>query len=139
MPESLIEANPENYLRAVMGARSAGLHPFSDVALGEYLRCLKLPGAATGICEDYRASAGIDLEHDREDLESGKQLACPLLVLWGENGVVGRCFAPLEEWQKVASDVTGCALPSGHYIPEEVPELLLEHAMRFLHQEMREP
>ena len=134
LPESLIEASPENYLRAVMGARSAGMQPFADEALEEYLRCLSLPGAATGICEDYRASAGIDLEHDREDLESGRRLTCPLLVLWGEDGVVGRCFAPLEEWRKVATDVTGCALPSGHYIPEEVPDLLLEHARPFLNQ-----
>ena len=131
LPETLIEASPENYMRAVMGSRSAGMQPFADEALSEYLRCLQLPGAATGICEDYRASAGIDLQHDREDLESDNQVACPLLVLWGEFGVVGRCFAPLEEWERVASDVSGCALPSGHYIPEEVPEVLLEHALEF--------
>ena len=132
LPETLIEADPENYMHAVMGVRSAGMQPFDDEALREYLRCLKLPGAATGICEDYRASAGIDLAHDRDDLEKVNQLACPLLVLWGEDGVVGRCFAPLEEWQNVGSDVSGCALPSGHYIPEEVPEILLEHTLRFL-------
>lgn len=132
LPETLIESNPENYLRAVMGKRSAGMQPFTEEAFGEYLRCLKLPGAAAGICEDYRASAGIDLEHEREDIENCNKLTCPVLVLWGERGVVGRCFAPLDEWEKVATDVTGGALPCGHYIPEEVPELLLDKALRFL-------
>ncbi|MGI9205058.1 MAG: alpha/beta fold hydrolase [Woeseiaceae bacterium] len=131
-PESLIDADPERYLRSIMGARFAGMQPFSDEAFGEYLRCLRLPGAATGICEDYRASAGIDLEHDREDIDAGNKLTCPLLVLWGDSATVGRCFFPLAEWEKVAIDVTGSALPSGHYIAEEVPELLLDYVLRFL-------
>lgn len=56
----------------------------------------------------------------------------PVLLLWGAEGTVGRCFDPLGEWQKVATDVRGQALPSGHYIAEEVPELLLEHVLPFL-------
>jgi haloacetate dehalogenase len=131
LPESLIEANPELYLRSVMGSRSAGLKPFTDQAFAEYLRCLQRPGSARGICEDYRASAGIDLEHDRADIAAGNHLALPLLVLWGAEGTVGRCFVPLEEWQQVAEDVRGEALPCGHYIAEEVPELLLEKVLGF--------
>lgn len=131
LPESLIEANPELYLRSVMGSRSAGLKPFTDQAFAEYLRCLQRPGSARGICEDYRASAGIDLEHDRADIAAGNHLALPLLVLWGAEGTVGRCFDPLEEWQQVAKDVRGEALPCGHYIAEEVPELLLEKVLVF--------
>lgn len=132
LPETLIEADPDNYLRSVMGERSGGMSPFSDEALAEYSRCLSLPGAAVGICEDYRASAGIDLLHDREDLQAGKKLDCPLHVLWGRDGVVGQCFDPIAEWRKLASQVTGSALACGHYIPEEAPELLLESATRFL-------
>jgi haloacetate dehalogenase len=132
LPETLIRADPELYLRNVMGTRSAGMSPFTDEAFAEYLRCLSLPGAATGMCEDYRASAGIDLEHDRADIAAGNQVKCPLLVLWGQDGIVGRCFSPLEEWQKVAVDVSGKALPSGHYIPEEVPGLLLDEVYGFL-------
>jgi haloacetate dehalogenase len=131
-PESLIEADPENYLRNVMGARSAGMSPFTQEAFAEYLRCLKLPGAATGICEDYRASAGIDLTHDKADIEIGKKVTCPLLVLWGQKGTVGRCFEPLVEWGKVADRVMGSSLPSGHYIPEEAPELLVEYVLDFM-------
>ncbi|MGY2442031.1 alpha/beta fold hydrolase [Pseudomonas sp. SDO52101_S400] len=132
LPETLIEANPEGYLRSVMGSRSAGLKPFTDAAFAEYLRCLSLPGSARGICEDYRASADIDLEHDRADLDAGHHLSLPLLVLWGAEGTVGRCFDPLREWQKVATDVRGKPLPAGHYLAEEVPELLLAEALSFL-------
>ncbi|WP_191488193.1 alpha/beta fold hydrolase [Pseudomonas sp. FEN] len=132
LPETLIEANPEQYLRSVMGSRSAGLKPFTDEAFSEYLRCLSLPGSARGICEDYRASAGIDLEHDRADIEAGHKLNLPLLVLWGAEGIVGRCFDPLREWQQVATDVCGKALPGGHYLAEEIPEQLLGEVLAFL-------
>ncbi|MDI2140421.1 MULTISPECIES: alpha/beta fold hydrolase [unclassified Pseudomonas] len=132
LPETLIEADPEGYLRSVMGSRSAGLKPFTDEAFAEYLRCLSLPGSARGICEDYRASADIDLEHDRADLKAGHHLSLPLLVLWGAEGTVGRCFDPLREWQQVATNVRGKSLPAGHYLAEEVPELLLTEALAFL-------
>ena len=132
MPERLIEADPAAYVREVMGKRSAGLAPFDPRALSEYQRCLALPGTAHGICEDYRAAAGIDLEHDRVDRSAGRKLTMPLLALWGEQGVVGRCFDPLAEWKLVADDVQGGALPCGHYIAEEAPELLLERVLPFL-------
>ncbi|WP_434563179.1 alpha/beta fold hydrolase [Pseudomonas sp. Z4-20] len=131
-PETLIETDPELYLRSVMGARSAGMAPFTDAAFAEYLRCLALPGAAQGVCEDYRASASIDLEHDKSDLQAGKKLSTPLLALWGADGAVGHCFDPLGEWRKVATDVRGKALPSGHYIAEQVPGLLVDEALEFL-------
>jgi haloacetate dehalogenase len=132
MPERLIEADPAAYLRDVMGGRSAGLSPFDPRAFAEYTRAMSLPGAAHGLCEDYRAAAGIDLEHDCADIAVGKRLALPLLVLWGEEGVVHRCFKPLVEWQQVADDVRGEPLPCGHYIPEEAPKALLEKALPFL-------
>ncbi|MBM7124484.1 alpha/beta fold hydrolase [Dyella flava] len=132
LPERLIEADPELYLRSVMGSRHAGMAPFTQEALAEYLRCLRLPGTARGICEDYRASAGIDLEHDRADRQSGRSLPMPLKVLWGEHGAVGRCFDPLQEWGQAARQLEGHALPCGHYIPEELPELLLKEALPFL-------
>jgi len=132
LPERLIEADPAAYVRDVMGKRSAGLAPFDPRALAEYQRCLALPGAAHGICEDYRAAATIDLEHDRVDRDAGSRLALPLMVLWGEQGVVGRCFDPIAEWQRVAAEVQGGALPCGHYIAEEAPEMLLERVLPFL-------
>jgi haloacetate dehalogenase len=132
MPERLIEADPVAYLRDVMGSRSAGLAPFDPRALAEYTRCISQPGAAHSMCEDYRAAAGIDLEHDRADRAAGRQLAMPLLALWGADGIVQRCFKPLQEWQRVAADVQGFALPCGHYMPEEAPAAVLERALPFL-------
>lgn len=131
LPERLIEADPAAYVRDVMGKRSAGLAPFDPRALAEYQRCLALPGAAHGLCEDYRAAATVDLAHDRADRAAGRKLGMPLLVLWGEQGVVGWCFDPLAEWRRVADDVAGQALPCGHYIAEEAPETLLQHVLPF--------
>ncbi|AZG12742.1 alpha/beta fold hydrolase [Cupriavidus pauculus] len=131
-PETLIEADPAQYLQQTMGSRSAGLSPFTDAAMAEYLRCLRQPGAAHGLCEDYRASAGIDLEHDRADIDAGRMVECEMLALWGANGVIGKCFQPLDEWRKVARRVRGHALPSGHYIAEEIPEQLLAEVLPFL-------
>ena len=132
LPERLIEADPSAYVREVMGRRSAGLAPFDPRALSEYERTLALPGTAHGICEDYRASAGIDLEHDRTDRDSGTRLAVPLLALWGREGTVHRCFQPLEEWRLIADDVLGGPLPCGHYIAEEIPSALLAEVLPFL-------
>ncbi len=132
LPEALIMADADLYLRSVMGSRSAGMQPFTEEAYADYLRCLQLDGTARGICEDYRASAGIDLQHDEADVNAGRKVKCPLLVLWGEQGTVGKCFAPLAEWEKVAENVQGEALPCGHYIAEEQPELLLEKVLPFL-------
>ena len=132
LPERLIQADPAAYVRDVMGRRSAGLAPFDPRALAEYQRALALPGAGHGLCEDYRASASIDLEHDRADLDAGNKLQMPLLVLWGEDGVVHRCFQPLQAWRDVASDVRGHPLPCGHYIAEEAPDALLAAVQPFL-------
>ena len=132
MPERLIECDPAAYLRDVMGKRSAGLAPFDPRAYAEYERCIALPGTAHGVCEDYRAAATIDLVHDRADREAGRKLALPLLALWGAEGVVHRCFDPLAEWRKVATDVRGEPLACGHYIAEEAPDALLAKAIPFL-------
>jgi haloacetate dehalogenase len=132
LPERLIEADPGAYVRDLMGARHAGLAAFDPRALAEYERCLSLRGAAHTLCEDYRAAASIDLDHDRADRAAGRKIHLPLLVLWGEHGVVQRCFKPLDEWRRVASNVSGNTLPCGHYIPEEAPEPLLAQVLAFL-------
>ncbi|MBG9387328.1 alpha/beta fold hydrolase [Caenimonas aquaedulcis] len=131
LPEALIESDPVRYLRSVMGKRHAGLGAFAPEALAEYERCIVLPGTAQGICADYRASAGIDLVHDRADLAAQRLLAQPLRVLWGEHGAVGRCFDVPALWRERAQQFTGRALPCGHYIAEEAPALLLDEALEF--------
>lgn len=131
LPERLIDADPAAYICDVMGRRHAGLAAFAPEALQEYLRCIAIPGTATSICEDYRASAGIDLEHDRADREKGHKVLAPLRVLWGAEGAVGRCFPVLDLWREAATDVSGKALGCGHYIAEEQPAKLLEEMREF--------
>lgn len=131
-PETLINSHPEDYLKHTIGGRSAGLAPFTDAAYAEYLRCIKDPATIHGICEDYRASASIDLEHDRADRDAGNKIGCEVLALWGAHGAVGKCFDPLAEWQQIAHRVSGKALDCGHYMPEEAPQALLAEVMPFL-------
>ena len=131
-PEILLSAHPEDYLRHTIGGRSAGLAPFTQEAYAEYLRCLRDPATIHGICEDYRASASIDLEHERHDLAVGNKIRCPMLALWGKQGVIEKCFEPLKEWSRLAEQLDGGALNCGHYIPEEAPQELLAKVLPFL-------
>jgi haloacetate dehalogenase len=133
LPEALIDSDPVRYVRSVMGGRHAGLAPFSPEALGEYERCALLPGTAAAICEDYRASASIDLDHDRADVAAGRRVDRPLRVLWGAHGAVGKCFDVLALWRERAADVSGHAVACGHYLPEEAPDEVVREARAFFH------
>lgn len=132
LPERLIAGDPDAYIDGVMGNRHAGLDVFEPEALTAYRRALAAPGTAHGICEDYRAANTIDLVHDQADRDANRRIQCPLHVLWGQHGVIERLFEPLALWRHCALEVTGQSLPCGHYLPEEVPEALLAHAMAFL-------
>lgn len=132
LPETLIAADPIFYLRSKVGNwGSAGLSLFDPRALAEYERCFT-PAAIHAMCEDYRASASIDLDHDREDRHADNRLQCPVRVLWGERGVVNKLFTPVVDWaERSHGPVTGGTMPSGHYIPEETPDLLIAQMQAF--------
>ena len=130
-PESMIAAAPETYLQKKIGWGHAGMSAFTPETYAAYLSYVSDPATMHAMCEDYRAAASIDLEHDRADREAGKKIACPVYVIWGEHGVVNRCFSPIADWQLVANDVTGRTLPCGHYIPEEAPEALVVEMREF--------
>ena len=142
LPELMIGGNARAYLHAKLGGwGSQGLGYIEPEALAEYERCFcdptpNTPGLPANIhsaCEDYRASAGIDLEHARDSRARGDKIACDTLVLWGERGVVNRLFKPLELWQaQCAGRVSGQAVPAGHFIPEELPELTAETLASFM-------
>ncbi len=134
LPETMIAGNPLPYLHHTLGGwGTGGLAHIEPQALADYERCFVLPGTIHAICEDYRASAGIDLEHDRESRARGEKIACDTLVLWGERGVVQRLFQPLELWQaQCAGRVSGHAMPAGHFIPEELPEATAVALAEFL-------
>ena len=133
-PETMIAAAPETYLKKKIGWGHAGLAPFTDETYAAYLSHVSDPATMHGMCEDYRAAAGIDLEHDRADRAAGRRIGCDVRVLWGEFGVVNRCFKPVDDWRAVTQDaytVTGRTVPCGHYIPEEVPQELMGEMQRF--------
>ena len=130
-PENMITASPCTYLERKIAYGRAGRTPFTDETYAAYLRYISDPATVHGMCEDYRAAATIDLQQDREDRASGRKVTSPVRVLWGQHGVVNQCFQPLDDWAAVATTVSGAAIAAGHYIPEEVPEVLFAELVAF--------
>lgn len=124
LPEKMIAGCALDYLHAKLGGwGSGGLAHVEPEALAEYERCFCRPEAIHTACEDYRAAASIDLEHDRATRAAGRRVACDLLVLWGARGVVQRLFDPLALWREQCdARVSGRALDCGHFLPEERPD-----------------
>ena len=129
LPEHLIGLDPEFYLRSKLGRWSAGTDGFTEAAMAEYIRCFSDPAVIHASCEDYRAAATIDLEHDAADM--GRRIACPLLVLWGEKGMMEANYDVLETWRERAEHAVGRALPSGHFLAEEAPGETLAEMQNF--------
>jgi haloacetate dehalogenase len=132
MPEHLIGLDPAYYLRdhlAVQGKTPGAVTP---EAMAEYIRCYCCNGTIRAVCEDYRAAAGIDLDQDRADDAAGHKIKAPLLALWGARGTVGKLWDVLGTWRsKTQATLEGEALPCGHLIPEEQPEMVISHFQRF--------
>lgn len=132
-PELAILADTDRWFRGHFRyAPSDGdtdIAPFDPDAFAAYLTAMRDPDAVRASCEDYRAAATIDIAHD--DADNERRLGMPLRVLWGRDGVIGRCFDPLALWRLRAEHVDGHALPGGHYLAEEVPDLLLAEMHAF--------
>lgn len=135
LPERMIGADPEYFLRRKMGHWSADGAVFADEAMAEYVRCFSMPETIHASCEDYRAAATIDLEHDCEDMNRGRKLACPVLALWGAKGLVARKFDVLAAWRERAEDVSGGTVDCGHFLAEESPEDTFTKIREFLGDE----
>lgn len=130
LPEHLIGCDPEFYLSRKMAAWGKANGAITEEAFNEYLRCFSKPETIHATCEDYRASAGIDLEHDAAN--AGENIDNPLLVLWGQEGFVAGAYDVLKTWQNVATNVSGHAVSGGHFLPEEAPEETLKSLLDFL-------
>jgi haloacetate dehalogenase len=123
LPEKMMGADPDWFIKKKLAKTEQGLSFFDPAALADFMRCFRNPETIHAICEDYRAGATIDLEMDEADVKAGRKVGCPLLLLWGANGSVGRNQNSMEIWPRYASDIrAGKALPSGHYVNEEAPE-----------------
>jgi haloacetate dehalogenase len=134
LPEHLIGADPDYFLRRKLDqwSGSRGSAAFAPEAVEEYVRCFRDPEVIRATCEDYRAAASIDLEHDEVDAVAGRRVECPALVLWGAEGFVGRAYDVLEVWRAYATDVRGQALGGGHFLAEEEPGATLTALRDFL-------
>ncbi|MBV9785235.1 MAG: alpha/beta hydrolase [Acidisphaera sp.] len=131
-PEVLINAAPDAWFASHTTRESQRPGIFAPDALADYLAAARTPEMVTGMCEDYRAAATIDLEHDRASRAAGRRVQCPLLALWGAKGKIGGWYDALAIWRAYCdAEVTGGAVGSGHYIPEETPEEVLDWFERF--------
>jgi haloacetate dehalogenase len=129
VPETLLAGKEEFFLRSWV---FQGLVPqvIREDALSEYVRCMSDPATLHAMCEDYRAAAGIDLEHDEADLDA--KVECPLLAIWGATGAMQLLYDVLGKWKERATSVQGKALPGGHWLPEQHPEQLCAELLAFL-------
>ena len=130
MPETLIANSAEFYLNSLLGIGRLKPHAITHEAFAEYLRCFRDPATIHATCEDYRAAASIDLVHDEADMD--RKVICPLLALWGEKGVMHRMYDVVAVWRERALNVSGKALPCGHFLAEEAPEETLSELRNFL-------
>lgn len=133
IPERMIGNNPSYFLEKKFGQWGRDNNAFSKEAFSEYLRCFT-PETIHASCEDYRASATIDIKHDQIDLDSGNKINCPMLCLWGEKGFVGRKYDVVAEWSKWATHIEGYGISCGHYLPEEAPNETLAALLKFLNK-----
>jgi haloacetate dehalogenase len=130
LPERLIGANKKYFLKQKFKQWGRDSSAFTKEAMAEYSRCFTSEMIHTS-CEDYRASASIDLEHDQIDLSIGNKIQCPLLCLWGKKGFVGQKYNMIKEWKNWADDISEKGLECGHYLPEEAPEPTLKALTEF--------
>jgi haloacetate dehalogenase len=128
LPERLIGGDPEGYLRWTLDEWCGTPEALTDGAVAEYARCFD-PATISATCEDYRAGATIDLEHDRAD--AARAISCPVLVLWSRSGI-GSAYDVLSIWREEAADVAGGALDCGHFLAEERPDEVAAKLLAFL-------
>jgi haloacetate dehalogenase len=124
LPETLIGGNPDFFLRYKMASqtKSKNLSAIDPRALEHYLAPFRDPSRVHAMCEDYRAGAYADFEIDKADREAGKKITIPLLALWGDAGIARAAATPLETWKNWATNVSGAAVDSGHFLTEENPD-----------------
>jgi haloacetate dehalogenase len=136
LPERILAAVPEAVIDDALNQWGSPSEVFSPEVRAAYVQSLRGPEHAHAICEDYRAAASIDREHDRADRESGRRITCPVLVLWAAHGPLDTWYieegGPIALWQAWSTDVQGHALNGGHFFPEATPEQTADDLNQFL-------
>lgn len=132
LPETLVSGSARKVADAFLG----GAQPWFEQGVYEhYVKSLEDPDTIHGMCNDYRAGATLDLDEARDDLSNNRLIRCPLRVIWGNRGVIEKCFDALKEWRAVTDkdfEVDGYSLDSGHFIPEEAPDKVVAAVLEFL-------
>jgi len=135
LPERLVSAAPDAVVDNALHDWGSAANAFSPEVREAYIQVLSDPTRVHAICEEYRAAATLDQEHDLEDRQNGRRIACPVLVLWSGRGPLNTWYAeiggPLSLWRAWASDVHGGPLDGGHFFPEELPEQTAEELIGF--------
>jgi haloacetate dehalogenase len=125
-PERILAAVPEAIVDDALGRWGSLSAVFPPEVRAAYVQALRDPSHLHAICEEYRAAATIDREHDEADRASGHRIVCPLLALWSAKGPLDTWYeeegGPLSLWRAWGGDVQGRALNAGHFFPEEAPE-----------------
>ncbi|MEU0091110.1 alpha/beta hydrolase [Kribbella sp. NPDC006257] len=132
IPETLIAGAPEVFVGRLLDSWSATPAAFPAEVRAQYVEKFRDPATVHAICEQYRAAATLDHDHDRADRDAGRRIACPVLALWDPGGAVAQWYDPLEIWLEWADDVTGAAIGAGHFLPEEAPDETAERLIDFL-------
>ncbi len=135
LPERILVAVPDAIVDDALGGWGSPSTVFAPEVRAAYVQALRDPSHAHAICEEYRAAATIDREHDQADRADGRRIVCPLLALWSAHGALGTWYAgesgPRALWQAWSEDVQGYPLNAGHFFPEEAPEQTAEALSHF--------
>jgi len=135
LPERILMTVPEAVVDDALGGWGSPSAVFPPEVRAAYVEALQDPDHAHAICEEYRAAATIDREHDRADRESGRRIVCPLLALWSAEGALDTWYVeeggPIELWRAWGDDVRGHTLVAGHFFPEEAPQQIADALNRF--------
>ena len=131
-PENLINATPQEWFFGHTSREPKGDDFFHPEALQDYLAAVQSPDVITAICEDYRAAATVDMEHDRASREAGIKIKCPTLLLWGARGKIEQWYEPIDIWSDYCEiPPSGGSVDSGHYLAEEAPHTVIDDVRSF--------
>ena len=132
-PETILSGSADAIVDNALEGWGSARESFPPEVRASYIAVLRDPAHAHAICEEYRAAAGVDVEHDRADRKAGRRIRCPVLALWGANGPLDSWYAegPLSLWRQWADDVTGHAIEGGHFFPEASTDRTLEALRAF--------
>ncbi|MDR0344081.1 MAG: alpha/beta hydrolase [Nocardiopsaceae bacterium] len=131
LPERLLGAAPDAVISNALSPEwGSPARTFDDAVRAAYTAALSDAGHIHAICEEYRAAAGIDREHDAADRAAGRRISCPVLALWSASGPLSAWYdddgGPLALWRELAPGVTGGPMDGGHFFPEERPSAVAD-------------